>query len=264
MPGATGVVLLDADGVAGEFEDVAVGDAVALAVGDRRLDVGGALVAGARGVNQSLLLASQRASQHGSIAALEGRLVDVELVRIDAALDDVFAEAVRAGDQDDVAEAQFCVEREGDAAGGDIGAHHLHHADGEADLEMIEAIVVAIDDGAIGEHRREAAAARLEQLVRAADVEEALMLAGKARRRQILGRGRAADGHGDTLAILLFEPPVGFRRAARASPSVPVAARTISRACAAFADSRCTSALPKPCNRLLSRSQAPALSNASR
>ena len=104
----------------------------------------------------------------------------------------------------------FRVEREGDPAGGEIGAHHLHHADREADLEMVEAIVVAIDDGAIGEHRREAAAARLEELVRAADVQVALVLAGETRRRQILGGGRAADGHGNALAILLFEKPVGF------------------------------------------------------
>ena len=90
--------------------------------------------------------------------------MDVELVGIDLALHDVLAEAVGAGDEHDVAKAGFGVEREDHAARREVGAHHLHHADRQRDLEMVEAVVDAIDDGAVGEDRGEAAAAGLEQV----------------------------------------------------------------------------------------------------
>ena len=82
-----------------------------------------------------------------------------------------------------------------------VRAHHLHHADRERDLEMVEAVVDAIDDRAVGEDRGEAAPAGLEQIVFAAHVEKALVLPGEARRRQILRGGRAAHRDGDVLAV---------------------------------------------------------------
>ena len=51
-------------------------------------------------------LVAEQAPQHGAVACEIGRLVDVELVRVDGALDDVLAEAVGAGDEDDVAVAR--------------------------------------------------------------------------------------------------------------------------------------------------------------
>ena len=50
------------------------------------------------------------------MAGVEGRLEDVELVGIDRALHDVFAEPVGAGDEHDVAKAGLGVEREHHAA----------------------------------------------------------------------------------------------------------------------------------------------------
>ena len=76
---------------------------------------------------------------------------------------------------------------------------------------MVEAVVDAIDDGAVGEDRGEAAPAGFDQFGLAADVEIALVLTGKARRRQILGGRRAAHGDGDTGAVLLFERAIGTR-----------------------------------------------------
>ena len=78
---------------------------------------------------------------------------------------------------------EFGVEREDHAASGAVGAHHLHHSDGQADLEMIEAVVDAIDDRPVGEERGEALSAGLDDVVGAADVEIALVLPGEARRR---------------------------------------------------------------------------------
>ena len=52
------------------------------------------------------------------------------------------------------------------AARGPVGSHHLHDPDRERDLEMVEPIVNSIGNGPIGEDRREAAPAGLEQVPR--------------------------------------------------------------------------------------------------
>ena len=155
------------------------------------------------------LLLPERASQHGAMSLTERRLVDVEFVGVDRSLHDVLAQAVGAGDQDDVAKAGFRIEREDHAARADVGADHLHHADRQPDLEVIESVVDAIDDAAVGEQRGEALTAGLEQVVGAGDVEVGLVLAGEARGRQILGGRGAAHGDGDIGSVLLFERLVG-------------------------------------------------------
>ena len=60
---------------------------------------------------------------------------------------------------------------------------------------MVEAHVLAVANGAGGEEAREAPLDRIQKLGVAVDVQEALLLAGEARRRQVLGGGRRADRH---------------------------------------------------------------------
>ena len=78
-----------------------------------------------------------------------------------------------------------------------------------ADLEMIEAVVDAIGDRAVGEDRGEAAAAGLEQCIRAAHVEKAFVLAGEARRRQVLRGRRAAHGDRYVGSVVGLQFPIG-------------------------------------------------------
>ena len=173
MPGQRRIVLLDADRVVGQCQHLGIRrcrSAERLAsvidlVACRRADWPSAR----RSAN--CLLPSER-RQHRAMALPEGRLVDVELVGIDLALHDVLAQPVGAGDEHHVAKARLGVEGEDHAAGCQVGAHHLHHADRQSDLEMVEAVVDAVDDGAVGEHRGEAAPARLEQVAGAADVQD--------------------------------------------------------------------------------------------
>ena len=89
--------------------------------------------------------------------------MDVELVGVDRALDDVLAEPVGAGDEHDVAKARLGVEGEHHARGGEVRADHLHDPDRERDLEVVEALVDAVVDGAVGEQAGEAAPAGVEQ-----------------------------------------------------------------------------------------------------
>ena len=137
--------------------------------------------------------------------------MDVELVRIDLALHDVLAEPPGPGDEHHVAKAEFGVECEDDAACREIRADHLHDPDRQRYLEVVEAVVDAIDDGAVGEDRGEAAPARLDYIGLAAHVQETLMLPGETGGRQILGSRRAAHRDCDFGTASLFERPVGGR-----------------------------------------------------
>jgi hypothetical protein len=140
----------------------------------------------------------------------ERRLVDIEFVGIDLALHDVLAEAIGAGDEHHVAEAGLGIQREDHAARRVVGAHHLHHADRQEDLEVVEAVVDAINNGAVGEQRGKALPASLEHVVRAADIQIALMLAGEAGGWQVLGGGRAAHRDRDVVAVFRFQFAVGL------------------------------------------------------
>ena len=153
--------------------------------------------AAALAVDHAYLLVAEPAAQHAAKALGQGRLVNIEFVGIDLALDDGFAETVTAGDEHHVAKSGFGIEREDDAAGREIRADHFHHGDGERDLEVIEAVVDAVGNRAIGENGGKAAPAGFEQVLRAAHIEEAFMLAGKARGRQIFGGRRTSHGDGD-------------------------------------------------------------------
>ena len=153
-------------------------------------------------------LVAEQASQHRPVARLVRGLVDVELVRVDRALDDVLAEAVGARDEDHVAEAGLGVQREEHAGGGEVGSDHLHDADRQPDREVVEPLVDPVVDRAVGEQAREAAPAGVEQVLVAVDVQVALLLAGEARGGQVLGRRRAAHREAHLLAVLLLQPAV--------------------------------------------------------
>ncbi len=136
--------------------------------------------------------------------------MNVELVRIDAALDDGFAKTVTTGDKNHITKSGFGIEREGDTTGRKVRADHFHHSDGEGDLEVIEAVVDAVGNRAIGKNGGKATPRGLEQIFGAAHVEEALMLARKARGRQIFCRRRTSHGDSDAGPVFPFQLPVRF------------------------------------------------------
>ena len=80
--------------------------------------------------------------------------------------------------------------------------------------QVIEALIDAVRDGAIGEQGGKAALAGIEQRGMALDVEVGLLLPGKAGIWQILGRSTAADGniHGVRVAVSASDHrPRGWR-----------------------------------------------------
>ena len=211
VPGEPGIMVLDADRVVRQFEYFLVGQAKALACGLGRRHVPGTGTASPARIDEPHLLAAERAAQDRAVTLAEGRLMDVELVRIHLALHDVFAKAPSAGNENHVAEPGFGVERKDDAARGEIRADHLHDADRQRDLEMVEAVVDAIDDGPVGEDRGKAPPACLDHLGLAAHVQETFVLPGEARSRQIFGGRRAAHRDCDPGAAFGLERAIGRR-----------------------------------------------------
>ena len=120
----------------------------------------------------------------------EQRLEDLILVGIDGALHHVLAQAPGGVDQHDLRSKPVSVSMVNiDAGAGEVGAHHLLHADRQRDLQVVEALGLPVADGAVGEERGETAAAGVEQGRVAPDIEEGLLLAGEACLRQVLGGG---------------------------------------------------------------------------
>ena len=103
---------------------------------------------------------------------------------IDGALDDGFAQAPGGADDGDAGKAGVSVSMENITPGGaEVGAHHPLHADRERDLQVVEALDLAVADGPVGEQGGVAAAAGVQELPLARDVQEGLLLPGEARVR---------------------------------------------------------------------------------
>ena len=82
--------------------------------------------------------------------------------------------------------------------------------DRQADGEVVEAVIDAIDDRPVGEERREAPPARAQERVGAVHAEERLLLTGEARLGQILGRRAGADRDRDLLSVGATQRGVGL------------------------------------------------------
>jgi hypothetical protein len=187
------VVRFDGRGVAGKFLDFGVGEAEAAAQVRRDGDeVHGLADFFGVGVLHLHGLVAEAALEDGRPAGCQGRLVDVELVRVDGALDHGLAEAVGRGDEDGVVEACLGVHGEHDAGSADVGADHALHARRERHLGVGEAVVDAVGDGAVVVERGENVLDGEQDVVDAADVQEGFLLARERGVGEVLGGGAGA------------------------------------------------------------------------
>ena len=181
-------MLLDGDGLPGKRVDLVISQREPAAVlawhGHRRH----AFLAPV-GVNHLHRLAAQVASHDGVVTAGQGRLVDMELVRIHRALDDGFAQAVARVDQDQVPESRFRVQREHDPGTGQVGPHHALHTHRQRHLAVIESLMDAVSDGPVVEQRSVDAVYAGDDVVQSGDVEQRILLTGEGCLRKVFGRG---------------------------------------------------------------------------
>jgi hypothetical protein len=147
-----------------------------------------------RAEHHLLQLRAERAAHDRGLAALEERLVHVELVGVHRALDHHLAQAVGRGDEDDLAEAGLGIQREEDAARAQVAAHHLLDRRRQSHVGIGKALVHAIGDGAVVIERGVDVANSGEDVVRPADVEERLLLPGEGGFGEVFGRRGGSDG----------------------------------------------------------------------
>ncbi len=197
------VVVLDREGAARELEHVLVAQAVVDAIVLGRRNIARGLLVPVLGEDHLDRLVADGTAQDGTVPLAIGGLVHVKLVGVHRALDHVLAEPVGTGDEHDVGEAGLRVQGERHPGGRQVRAHHLHHADREGDVEVVDALFDPVVDGPVGEQAGKASTAGVEQALVPAHVEKGLLLAGEARGGQVLRRGRAPHGEADLVAVLI-------------------------------------------------------------
>ena len=138
-------------------------------------------------------------------------LVDVELVRVDGALDDGLAEAVGGRDEHGVLEPGFGVHGEHDAGGADVGTHHALDAGRERHLGVLELVVHPVGDGPVVVEGREDVLDGEQDVLDAADVQEGFLLPGEGGIGQVFRRRAGTDGPGEVLGapVLVHQLLVG-------------------------------------------------------
>ena len=137
----------------------------------RHVDGGYGLARAAIGGEDHLdRLVTDGLAQHRRPALDHVALVDVELVRIDRALDDRFAQAVSRSDEHDLVESGFGIEREHHARRPLIAADHALHAGRQRDFMVGKVLVHPVGDRAIVVERREYLLYRVKNIVQAIDI----------------------------------------------------------------------------------------------
>ncbi len=85
-------------------------------------------------IDEAYLFRADLGPNDRTMPELERRLVHVDLIRSDAALNDALAEPPARGHEDDPTMAGVRIERKDDACARQIGTHHLLYSDREGDL----------------------------------------------------------------------------------------------------------------------------------
>ena len=201
------VVTLDLAGPAGQGEALVIAEGEAVALGFRH----GLVCHGYPRfpIHHPDRLAAQSLAEDRRKALLKRWLKNQHLIGVNGALHNVFTEAVGGGEQHRVAEACLGVDAEHHPGAGQIGAHHALHTDRKGDLEVIKTIELAVGDGPVGEQRRVATPAGLQQGSFALNIEEGLLLASEAGIGQVFGGGAGAHCHGWQNAIWCCQLSIG-------------------------------------------------------
>ena len=183
-------MVFDDAGPPREQQDFLIGNRKATALGWRHRDIFDSLPA-TDVIDQLELLRAERLLQDWPVAVTQRWFEDVVFVGIDCPLDDILAKAVCGVDQYCVAKTGFGIDSKHHARCAEVGADHALHTDGERDLVMVETFVGTIRDRPVSKERSKATPARMQQRVAALHIEIRLLLARKARVRQVLSGGAA-------------------------------------------------------------------------
>ncbi len=201
------IVILDRNGHFGQLDDFFLTEREAVRV--RLADVDGfnrLARLGVVAVDHLDGLAAKDLAQYGVLAVAERRLVDIELVRIDRALHDGLAEAVRRGDEYRVAKTGLGVECKDHARRAHVAANHGLHAHRKSNLAVIESLMYPVCDCAVIEERSEYLMQGVIEVVESAHIEEGFLLACERRIGQVFCRSGRTHGNRQVLATAHLLP----------------------------------------------------------
>lgn len=189
------VVRLHGHRPAGELEDLIVVEHESVLLSLAGVDRGGGLAL-RHGVHDLDLFAAERAGQdRHQRRVCEERLGHPIAIAVDFALDHRLAQSPRCVDDDEIGKSGLRIEGEHHAGPSDVGTDHLLHPDRERDVEVIEAVLLAIGDGPVAEERGEAAVIGIHDSIGPRHVQVALLLTGEAGFGEVLGCRRRTDRH---------------------------------------------------------------------
>src|SRR5690606_36305591 len=148
----TTIVLFDGHRLLGQAHDFFIAQAETSALGLVHVDgLHRAASAGHFAIDHLDGLATQVTAQDRRTTRFQGRLVNIELVRLHGALHHSLTQRVGAGDEDHTAEARLGVQGEHDAGGTGFRATHALHTGGQCHQLVVEALVYAVGKGAVVE-----------------------------------------------------------------------------------------------------------------
>ena len=177
-------MLLDGEGEARELLHVPVVEAELAACAARSLLHAHPVL----GEHHSIRLGAESSSQDGGTSRAQCGLEGAELIRVDVSLNQRLTEPPGRVHEHDVGKARFGIQTKHHPARSEVGAHHALHARGKGHFGMLEAVVYAVRDGAVGVERREYPRERGEDLLGPAHVQQGFLLAGEGRLGQVLRR----------------------------------------------------------------------------
>ena len=183
-------MLFDDHRLLGQFADLSVTQAKTCAISGFDVDDLDRLTGlGFVAVDHLDGFAAQVTAQDRRTACVQRRFVNVELVRVNRALYDGFAQAVGAGDEDHITETRLGVQRKHHASGPGFGTHHALYARRQGDQFVIKALVHAVGNRTVVEQGSEHFLGRTNHVFYATDVKEGFLLTGKGCVRQVFGGG---------------------------------------------------------------------------
>merc|ERR1719265_1992699 len=202
----TAVVVLNFESNLGQVLNLIVRDGPLILLFHRSINK---LGSAALRVNHLDLLGAHRPGDDGRLALFERWLEDVELVRVDSASNNGLAEAPSASHKDNVTIAALGVQREGNTSRGRLAANHPLAGGAKLHLIVLEAAVVAIGDGAVGEKGCEHEVHMVTDILVAAHVQVRLLLASEGSIRQIFSCGRRSDSPSEVVVASSDALPLG-------------------------------------------------------
>ena len=180
------VVFFDGQRVMSQLGYFGVGNGEALTVFCRYLNVGYRFTGfGFVGKDHFNLFRTHGFAQDSWFACFQSRFEYIEFVRVYRALYDVFAQAVRRGNENDLVVTGLGIDGEHHTGRAAVGAHHALYACGKGNDVVFEAFVDTVRNGTVVVQGSEYMAHGFFNVFQAVDVQEGFLLTGERSVRQV-------------------------------------------------------------------------------